>query len=169
MAVRVVNSCPIFRCACSPPPLLSPSRCVSFHFRPFKPHKNPSNLGSHSLRTRSQVFSFGAPSRFFTSLVESVIEELKAMSTRRRIRANRRSEVVFFCFLCFYLQSFDFYLLLWLFDWFSCLCRWIRWFLHSEKKELWLFSCLLPFHVISCFDDVLLGFVWLCGLCFWGK
>ncbi|RWR95417.1 ribonuclease II, chloroplastic/mitochondrial isoform X1 [Cinnamomum micranthum f. kanehirae] len=94
MAVRVVNSCPIFRCACSPPPPLSPSRCLSFHFRPFKPHKNPSNLGFHSLRTRSQVFSFGARSRFFNSLVESVMEELKAMSTRRRIRANGRVMVM---------------------------------------------------------------------------
>lgn len=103
MAVRVVNSCPIFRCACSPSPPLSPSRCLSFHFRPFKPHKNPSNLGFHSLRTRSQVFSFGARSRFFNSLVESVMEELKAMSTRRRIRANGRSEVVFFCFFCVFI------------------------------------------------------------------
>lgn len=144
MAVRVVNSCSIFRCACPPsPPPLSPSRCVSFHFRPFKPHRNP-NLGFYPRGTRSQVFFLGTRSRFFNSLVESVMEELKAMSTRRRIRANSRSEVVFFSFLCFYLQSFDFYLLLWEFDWFPCLCYWIRWFLQSEKRN---YDCsLVCFH-----------------------
>lgn len=167
MAVRVVNSCSIFFCACSPPPL-APSRCLRFHFR----HINH-NLGFPSLRTRSDVFSLSIRRCSFNSLLESVMEELKALRARRRIRASSRWELIFFEVLFFFWKEFDF-------DFFNgsligslfYVAELVAFLFFIFFNRLEEFILVLVFASFSC--DVLLWwcvsrvfFFWLCGLLVW--
>ncbi|KAF8402926.1 hypothetical protein HHK36_011019 [Tetracentron sinense] len=99
MAVRAVNSCPIFRSASAPP--LSTYRCRLYHFNPSKIRRKPkSGFRFQVFRPEKLLVGHGGVrSCSAHSLVESVMEELEAMRKRKRLYASRkvglmRSELV---------------------------------------------------------------------------
>ncbi|KAJ7961411.1 ribonuclease II, chloroplastic/mitochondrial [Quillaja saponaria] len=91
MAVRAVHSCSILRSASSSPPLPTFRRCCLFHLSTLQCRRYPSLecRGFPVCRTQSQCFNYGGiQSRSVQSLVESVMEELKARRRRKRVSAT---------------------------------------------------------------------------------
>ncbi|XP_068643326.1 ribonuclease II, chloroplastic/mitochondrial [Aristolochia californica] len=89
MAVRVVNSCSIFRSAYITP---STHRCCSFHFRSSYFRVPKTVIEFRRLSFNSSVLA--SSNRFVQSLVDSIMEEFEELRSKKRFRASKKMALI---------------------------------------------------------------------------